>query len=237
MTSNIINASWGSYNFTSTALYDAIDSTRQAGMIFVAAAGNDNNNNDVNPLYPASYNLDNIIAVAATDRTDNRAFFSNYGATTVHLGAPGYPVFSCWNGSDSDYQDDQGTSMAAPHVVGACALVWAHTPGLSYKQVIARVLSSVDPLPAFSGKCVSGGRLDLQNALSSTAMAANPISKRKTSLALANDDFRIDAIRRFVSLRPTATPSLLLESGRQDAAIPVVDLSDRPKSTFRFDSD
>jgi len=170
----IINASWGGYNFTSTALYDAIDSVRKAGIIFVAAAGNDNNNNDANPLYPACYSLDNIIAVAATDRTDHRAFFSNYGAKTVALGAPGASVFSCWNGSDSDYRYDDGTSMAAPHVVGACALVWARSPSLSYRQVITRVLSSVDPLPDLAGRCVSGGRLNLQNALASTGPVSTP---------------------------------------------------------------
>ncbi len=137
----------------------------------MAAAGNDNNNNDVNPLYPACYNLDNIIAVAATDRTDHRAFFSNYGARTVALGAPGSPIFSCWNGSDSDYRYDDGTSMAAPHVVGACALVWARSPFLTYRQVITRVLSSVDPLPDLAGRCATGGRLNLQKALASTRLA------------------------------------------------------------------
>ena len=168
----IINASWGGYGFTSTALYEAIDSARQAGIIFVAAAGNDNNNNDVNPLYPACYNLDNIIAVAATDRTDHRAFFSNYGARTVALGAPGSPIFSCWNGSNSDYRYNDGTSMAAPHVAGACALVWARTPSLSYLDVIARVRSAVDPLPDLAGRCTSGGRLNLKKALTSTQLAS-----------------------------------------------------------------
>ena len=161
----IINASWGSYTFTSAALQDAVNSMRDAGIIFVAACGNNGNDNDANSLYPASYGYDNVIAVAATDRTDSLAFFSNYGATKVHLAAPGSPIFSCWNGSDSDYRSFDGTSMAAPHVAGACALVWAHYPGLSPHQVIKRVLAGVDLLPGLAGKCVTGGRLNLAKAL------------------------------------------------------------------------
>jgi subtilisin family serine protease len=161
----VINTSWGSATFNSTALHDAIESARQAGIILVAAAGNAADNDDVNPLYPASYDLDNIISVAATTRTDDLAFFSNYGATSVDLGAPGAAIFSCWNGSDSDYRYFDGTSMATPHVAGACALLMAHYPGENYQQIISRILSNVDPLPGLAGKCVSGGRLNLQKAL------------------------------------------------------------------------
>src|SRR5258708_3803288 len=95
----IVNASWGDYSFTSAALRDAINNLRDAGIIFVAAAGNNNNNNDAVSLFPASYEFDNILAVTATDRTDAKASFSNYGGTTVHLGAPGSPIFSCCNAS------------------------------------------------------------------------------------------------------------------------------------------
>lgn len=169
----IINASWGSSTFTSAALRDAINSTRTAGMLFVAAAGNNNSNNDVNPLFPASYDLDNIIAVAATTRTDDRAFFSNYGATTVDLGAPGYNIFSCWNGSDTDYRYLDGTSMATPHVVGTCALLWSRYPGETYSQIRNRVLASTDPLPELAGKCVTGGRLNLPKALGALGLQAD----------------------------------------------------------------
>lgn len=177
----IINASFGSYTFTSTAFRDALNSARLASIIVAAAAGNDNNNNDLNPLFPASYDLDNIVSVAATDRTDARAFFSNFGATTVDLAAPGSPVFSCYNGSDSDYRYVDGTSMATPHVSGVCALVWANQPTLTYSQVISRVLSSTDPLPSLAGKCVTGGRLNLHKALSfslpvTANFTANPTS-------------------------------------------------------------
>lgn len=161
----IVNASWGDYSFNSTALYDALASLRSAGILFVAACGNDNSDNDARPLYPASYNLDNIIAVAATDRTDAKAWFSNFGAHTVHLGAPGAAVFSAWHGSDGDYRSYDGTSMAAPHVAGACALVWARYPTENYRQIRNRVLANTDPLPALAGRTVTGGRLNLFKAL------------------------------------------------------------------------
>jgi hypothetical protein len=161
----VVNASWGSYTFDSVALRDTINSLRDAGMIFVAAAGNNGNDNEANSLFPASYEYDNIIAVAATDRNDQLTWFSNYGGTKVHLGAPGYNIFSCWNGSDSDYRYFDGTSMAAPHVSGTCALVWTRHPTETHLQTIRRVLLGTDPLPSLAGKCVTGGRLNLAKAL------------------------------------------------------------------------
>jgi subtilisin family serine protease len=196
---NIINASWGGYNFNSQALYDAINSARGAGMIFVAACGNDGNNNDTNPLYPASYNLDNIISVAATTRTDALASWSNFGATTVHLGAPGLDIFSCWNTMDNSYQYYSGTSMAAAYVSGACALVWSHFPGENYRQIITRVLAAADPLPSLAGKCVTGGRLNLQKALSATISPQRP---RLSVISSADGSFQMklfgDANRAYV---------------------------------------
>lgn len=163
----IITASWGGYGFDSPPLRDAIAALRDAGIIVTAAAGNDNNNNDTLPLYPASYDFDNIVAVAATDRTDARAAFSNYGVSTVDLGAPGAPVFSLWAGSDHDYRYNDGTSMAAPHLAGACALLWARYPGENYQQILQRILTTVDLLPSLAGRTKTGGRLNLAAALGS----------------------------------------------------------------------
>ncbi len=205
----IVNASWGSYTFTSAALFDAINSLRNAGILFVAACGNDNNDNDANPLYPASYALDNIIAVAATDRTDNRAWFSNYGAQNVHLGAPGAGIFSCWNGSDSDYRYLDGTSMAAPHVTGACALVWARYPGDTYLTIKNRVLANTDPLPALAGKTVSGGRLNLYKALT---IAPPPPPNLPIVTIVASDPYAAEAHRdpgTFIVSRTGSTASSL----------------------------
>jgi PKD repeat protein len=183
---NIVNASWGATDFTSQALHDAIASLRDAGIMFVAAAGNSDENDDVTPVYPASYSdLDNIISVAATDTNDNLAGFSAYGATNVDLGAPGVMIGSCWNGSDSDYEYDDGTSMAAAMVSGAIAVMEAHFPNENYQQIKQQILANVDSLPSLQGKCVSGGRLNLYKALTGGApppptltanFSANPIS-------------------------------------------------------------
>jgi subtilisin family serine protease len=170
----IINASWGSTSFTSQALRDAIRELRDSGIIFVAACGNSAGDNDANPLYPASYNYDNIIAVAASTRTDTLASFSNWGRTTVDLAAPGSPVFSAWNGSDTDYRYMDGTSQAAPLVAGAAALLWAQNPSLTYQQVISYILNNTDPLPAFANKTVTGGRLNVAQALAAVVLAGDP---------------------------------------------------------------
>jgi len=165
----VVNASWGSFTFTSQALHDAVTSLRDADIIFVAAAGNSGANNDVTPLYPASYSdLDNVISVAATDHNDLMPSWSDYGATNVSLAAPGTPIYSCWNGSDSDYEYDSGTSMACAHVTGAVALLRAYYPNQNHKKIIKQILAGTDPLPSLVGKCKSGGRLDLAKALGVT---------------------------------------------------------------------
>src|SRR5262245_12950420 len=133
----IINASWGDYNdFGSTALRDAIASARDVGIIFVAAAGNDGRNLDQANFFPANFELDNTIVVGATTRTDELALWSNYGARNVDLAAPGLDVYGCWSTGDSSYQGFTGTSVSAPLVAGACALVWARFPHFSYRDVI-----------------------------------------------------------------------------------------------------
>jgi subtilisin family serine protease len=163
----ISNNSWGGDPF-SQALFDAIRNARDAGHIFVTAAGNGNifgigQNNDSTPFYPAGYNLNNIIAVAATDHRDNLATFSNYGATTVDLAAPGVSILSTTR--NNTYTRLDGTSMAAPHVAGVVALVWDLHPTWTYTQVINHVLSTVDPVSALQGKTVTGGRLNAARAV------------------------------------------------------------------------
>jgi hypothetical protein len=156
--------SWGGGGYDS-ALRDAIIAARDADIIFVAAAGNNSSNNDTTPTYPASFDVANIVAVAATDRNDALAYFSNYGANTVELGAPGVDIFSTYNTSDSAYGTLSGTSMATPHVSGALALLRAQFPELNYSDTIAELLATVDPIPSLAGKTISGGRLNLQKLL------------------------------------------------------------------------
>ena len=156
----IINTSFVDTVYNSV-LYNAMLACRNAGIIIVAAAGNDTINIDVTRYYPASFNLDNIVSVAASTRTDTLASFSNYGATNVDLVAPGKDIYLVATNSDSSYRWDSGTSFAAPQVAGALALALAQFPTNTYRQIIDRLLVAADRLPALTGKCVTGGRLNL----------------------------------------------------------------------------
>jgi subtilisin family serine protease len=155
--------SWGSSTFNVQSLHDAIANAASIGHIFVCAAGNFSQNDDTAGFYPASWSLDNMIVVAATTNEDLRASFSSYGPNTVHLGAPGNNVYSTWFGSS--YQYDSGTSMATPHVAGAVALVWGANPGFTYQQVKYRILSTVRPSASMAGLTVTGGILNLAEAI------------------------------------------------------------------------
>lgn len=158
----VINASWGSTS-KSKALEDAIRAAGEQGILFVAAAGNNGTDNDRNPHYPSNYNLPNVISVAALDRSDLLASFSNFGAKTVHIAAPGKDILSTWLGGD--YREASGTSMATPQVAGVAALILANEPKLSVGKLRARVLKSVDKLETLSGKVESGGRINAAKAL------------------------------------------------------------------------
>lgn len=154
----VISASWGG-GPSSRLLEDSIRRAGQRGIVFVAAAGNEANNNDARPTYPASYNLDNIIAVAATDSNDRLADFSNFGATKVLLAAPGVEIYSTLK--SNSYGNLDGTSMAAPHVTGAVALLLAREPNLSPTEVRARIAKAVDKVAGLAGKVATGGRLNI----------------------------------------------------------------------------
>ncbi len=160
----ILNCSWGGRNY-SQALYDAIAAARTAGVLVVAAAGNDGVNNDRIPVYPASYNLDNIISVAALGFNDSLPSFSDYGQTSVDLAAPGVGIYSCAADSNFDYKTFDGTSAAAPHVSGVAALLLAQHPGLTLAELRPRLLNTTVSVPALSGRCVTGGRVNAYNAL------------------------------------------------------------------------
>jgi len=158
--------SWGYYGQWSQALKDAIDNAGSSNVLFVAAAGNEQNNNDVTPMYPASFDSANIVSVAATDQNDALAWFSNYGRTTVDLGAPGVNIYSTVPTAQGRYARMSGTSMATPHAAGVAALVAAYSPGLTAAQIKQRLLDNTDRVPTLSGKTVSGGRLNAFKSLS-----------------------------------------------------------------------
>jgi probable HAF family extracellular repeat protein len=164
----ILSNSWGGSEYSQT-LYNAINAAKQKDVIFVAAAGNNAFNTDQGVFYPASYELDNVISVAATTRTDELASFSNYGISSVDIAAPGTETLSTGHLSDSDYITLQGTSMATPHVSGALALLREQFPSESYLQLINRLYNSADKKDGLTGKCLTGGRLNLAKALTSTS--------------------------------------------------------------------
>ena len=149
--------SWGGGAF-SQALLDAINAAGAANQLFVAAAGNASQNTDVTPSYPASYNTPYIISVAATDHNDNLASFSNFGATSVDLAAPGVNILSLQPGGG--YQMLSGTSMATPHVAGVVALAMGRFPNAPNLQIKQLVLNAVDHKAQLAGKCLTGGRLN-----------------------------------------------------------------------------
>jgi PKD repeat protein len=183
---HIINASFGSPSSSST-MSSAISSARNAGIILVAAAANDSSDNDSKPVYPASYTHDNIVAVAATTRTDALASYSNYGATSVDLGAPGSDLYTTARSSDTAYTKGSGTSFAAPVTAGAFALMKARYPHETYRQLIDRVYAAVDPQPSLAGKTVTGGRLNLANALGPALLADFTASRFSGELPLTVD--------------------------------------------------
>jgi len=170
MGAHVMSNSWGGGGF-SQALQDAIAAAEAQGILFIAAAGNSSSNNDGSPHYPSSYPNNNVIAVASTTRTDSMSSFSSYGATSVDIGAPGTDIYSCTYDSDSSYGYKSGTSMATPHVAGACALLKARFPSFTYQQLKARLLDNVDATPAMAGRCVSNGRMNLYKALFSDSVA------------------------------------------------------------------
>jgi subtilisin family serine protease len=129
----------------------------------VAAAGNSSTDNDQTPHYPSSYNLGNVVSVAALNRHDQLTSFSNYGARSVHIAAPGEEILSTW--LEHGFAEKQGTSMATPFVAGVAALVLAQNPKMSVDDLRALLLKSVDPIPSLRGKVSSGGRINAGKAV------------------------------------------------------------------------
>jgi subtilisin family serine protease/subtilisin-like proprotein convertase family protein len=156
------NNSWGGGGF-SQAFSDALTTSEEADILFVAAAGNSASDNDANPSYPSGYDHESILAVASTTHTDNMSSFSQYGLTTVDIGAPGSDILSTVPGGG--YSVFSGTSMASPHVMGAAALTWSVNPELSAIEMKALIMSSGDENADLDGKTVSGKRLNVKTAL------------------------------------------------------------------------
>jgi len=156
------NNSWGGGDF-SQALADAIQTQEKDGILFIAAAGNDFESNDFIPQYPASYFLPNVISVAASDRFDNLAYFSDVGLHSVHLGAPGQEILSTT--PNDTYTVLSGTSMAAPHVTGVAALLSAFNSKLDWRAIKNLILAGGDTDSSL-GATVTGKRLNAYGSMS-----------------------------------------------------------------------
>ncbi|MGY8770866.1 MAG: S8 family serine peptidase, partial [Pirellulales bacterium] len=167
------NNSWGGGDY-SQALYNAIKASGDADILFVAAAGNMGTNNDTAPQYPAGYGLDNVISVAATDHNDQLASFSNYGATSVDLAAPGVDILSTVPGGG--YASYSGTSMATPHVSGVIALAYAVNNSVSMDQVKKAILGGVDVVDSLQNVVSTDGRLNAVNTLQQLSMVVESAS-------------------------------------------------------------
>jgi len=179
----ITNNSYGGAGFD-PSLHAAFVEAGDAGMLQLVAAGNAADYNDVVPDSPGGFRLDSVISVAATDDTDALADFSNFGRTTVDIGAPGVDIASTWLSSVdpfSQYAFDSGTSMATPMVSGVAALVAAQNPAWSPAQLRDWILGTARSDPSLSGKTVTGGVVDLGRAL------GKPTFTAKVSLTEASD--------------------------------------------------
>ncbi|MEY4617388.1 MAG: hypothetical protein RJB66_2348 [Pseudomonadota bacterium] len=166
----IMSNSWGGGGY-SEIMKEAIDEANAKGIVFTAAAGNHSGNNDESPSYPASYNVPNVISVAAVDNRGRLATFSCFGRRTVHVAAPGVNVFSSLPGG---YASWSGTSMATPHVSGVVALLLSQDPTLTPEKVRERLIKTSKPLAGLKGKSASNGIVDAYMALTNQMAPPDP---------------------------------------------------------------
>jgi subtilisin family serine protease len=235
----IINASLDSSSYSS-ALSNAIAATRDAGIVFVASAGNGNpgRNIDTSPSYPSCYKIDNIVSVAYTTRNDTLGSLSNYGSSNVLLAAPGDQMYTTYNSSDSSYYPPfafyniAGTSFSAPCVAGACALLMAQYPADSYQQIMARLLASTDPLPSLAGKCRTSGRLNLQKTLRTILLSAiSATNAALFQLRVSGGLNRTCAVEASTNL--TGWSPVFTNSSSTNGTFDFVDYSNSPARFFR----
>ncbi len=188
---NIIatNNSWGGGS-SSQAMIEAISAHEALGILFIAAAGNDSNDNDSNESYPSSYAISNVISVAATDHNDRLASFSNYGKKSVHVGAPGVDILSTLPGNK--YGKLSGTSMATPHVSGLAAVIASVRPDLDYTGIKNLIISGGQEIPALTNTTISGRRIRGadSNGVGSLSCLDQRLSIRQSPL---NNEYSIPA--------------------------------------------
>lgn len=186
MGAKVVNNSWGN-GIYSKILEETIQEANENGVVFIAAAGNSYSNNDEKPIYPANYNLPNVIAVGAIDNSGFPATFSNYGQKSVHLMAPGVEIYSTYprgDGSASGYNFMSGTSMAAPHVSGIVALLLSNEPSLTPQEVRDRLINTSQPLRSLRYTSISKGYVSAFNALTNLQPPSDSNSSENWSRSL-----------------------------------------------------
>ena len=220
------NNSWGGGGF-SQALDDSISASNAAGILFVAAAGNNGTDNDVSPHYPSNYTLPGIISVGATDHNDDMAGFTNWGANSVDLSAPGVNILSTQLGGR--YVSFNGTSMATPHVTGAVAVLAAANPGATIAELKTAILAGVDLTADPQKPTLTDGRLNLANSLAILGGGATPetVEFDRDSYEV-NDDVMVSV--RDIDLAGTSTVNVTISSSNGDTETVVLGASGGPGS-------
>ena len=214
------NNSWGGGGFAQSLL-DAIEAHGQAGMLFVAAAGNNGSNNDQVPFYPATYDADNIISVLAYNRSDQRSSFSNFGALSVDVGAPGEDILSTLPGNS--YGLLSGTSMATPHVTGLVGLLKAQDPNRTARQIKNLILTGAVASSATTGNVLTGGRIRADNSLTCVNRTlANRVAPTTSSVVTGTGTVIPLAFLSITCDSATTTP-LAVTVAETGETIPLVD--------------
>ncbi len=187
----VINASWGGGGY-SEPFVSTLHRLNELGVIFVAAAGNESTDNDAAPSYPSSYQVPNVVAVGAISEDQNLADFSNFGATSVDLVAPGVGIVSTVPGGG--YARMSGTSMASPHVAGALALLTSHEPNIGVEAAVARLLETGVALPSVQGLVASGRALNIGRLVrgESTPIVTPPVEDLVCAYDVAQSSYGRD---------------------------------------------